>query len=244
MKTFAWVRFLNSILFIIVVQCLLRVSGYAQESYPVQVKVDKNSAGSAYKSQDDVVFLVESGSCRIEWTASRDLDGKGWLKLHRDCELPFVKQAPLHRAVLREIQKRWKLSEFRTLSWGSLCGPKDWNFCLPIAKASLDSKDYQDYRKHYPHSKLKALNGLFVELANQTQAYRELSELLAEFGVKLRLKGVEKVFALPLKELPFYEEMKNLPIQGNPRLMYDAGMNDFELGSKVEDLPPVLKNFR
>ncbi len=201
----------------------------AQEAPAVQVKVDSTPADSTYKSEDDIVFSIQEESCRIEWTASRSTEGNRWLVVRRDCAMPFTKQMPLHRAILQEIQKRQKLSEFKSIYWGSLCGPSDWGFCLPITKAALSSKDYQDYRKNYPHSKLKALNGLFVELAKQTQAYRELETLMAEFGVKIKLNTVEKVFALPFKKLPFYDQMKGLSVKGNPTIMYDAGMNYFDL---------------
>lgn len=196
----------------------------------VQVYLDKASAGWAYKSFD-YAFVAEQDNCRIQWNAAEDKEGGRWLAVRRNCKADFSGQVALHRAILKEIAHKWPLPSFKSIDWGPLCDEGDWDWCRPIAKASLRSKDFIDYYKHYPHSKLTGLNGLFVELANATACYAPLAELLREFGTSIKLGAVEKVFYLPVIQSPFAEEFKTLAAAKNPKmkLMYNAGMAYFTI---------------
>ncbi|MBW2653051.1 MAG: hypothetical protein JRC57_08235 [Deltaproteobacteria bacterium] len=73
------------------------------------------------------------------------------------------------------------------------------------------------------------MNSLFVKITNETKSYKELSELLAKFGVILKLERVEKVFSTRLENAPFYDALRGLGIKDNPRVMFDAGMTYFYL---------------
>jgi len=73
------------------------------------------------------------------------------------------------------------------------------------------------------------VNSLFVKITNETKSYKELSELLAKFGVILKLERVEKVFSTRLENAPFYDALRGLGIKDNPRVMFDAGMTYFYL---------------
>ena len=200
----------------------------AQEIFDVKVFLDTESAGWAFKSSDHA-FLVETEECRIKWNAVKKKDGGMYLSVRRNCDLTFAQQTPIHRAILGEINAKWKISEFKYIYWGSLCNSNDWSWCIPIARASLQSDDYIDYCKNYPASKLKNVNSLFVKITNDTKSYKELSELLAEFGVTLKLERVEKVFSTRLEDAPFYDALRGLGIKYNPRVMFDAGMTYFYL---------------
>jgi len=214
---------------ILVIFCLFTLEHVnAQETFDIKVFLDTESAGWAFKSSDHA-FLVETEGCRIKWNAVKKKDGGMYLSVRRNCDLPFVQQAPVHRAILREINERWKISEFKYILWGSFCNRNDWSWCIPIAQASLQSDDYIDYCKNYPDSKLKNVNSLFVKITNKTNSYKELSGLVADFGVILKLKRVDKVFSTRLEDAPFFDALKDLGIKDNPRILFNAGMTYFYL---------------
>ena len=171
---------------------LLTFFAHAENNFQFNVYLDKTSSGWATK-HFDYALVVEKKTCRIQWNAVEENSGDRFLLVRRKCQLGFSDQQPLHTAILKEIDQRWGLKTFKSIDWGSLCDKSDWSWCEPIAKASLQSKDFIDYYQHYPRSKVKELNGLFVELANQTQSYAAFAELFKPFGVNLRLNAVEKV---------------------------------------------------
>jgi len=214
---------------ILVAFCLFTLEQVnAQGTFDIKISLDTGSAGWAFKSSDHA-FIVETEGCRIKWNAVTKKDGGMYLSVRRNCDLTFAQQTPIHRAILGEINNRWKISEFKSIYWGSLCNCNDWSWCIPIARASLQSDDYIDYCKNYPDSKLKHVNDLFVKIANETKSYKELSGLLAVFGVTLKLERVEKVFSTRLKDAPFYDALKSLGIKDNPRVIFNAGMTYFYL---------------
>jgi hypothetical protein len=183
-------------------------------------------------------YSLEKDGCAIYWEVSVHKDNKEkniTLRTRQPigvkCTYPFVKQLPLHRKIFSEIFKDWEKQQFHTLFIGPLyrLDPGNtWN--IRIAMASADSSDWVDWCKNYPnHSIGKSSNQIFVELANQVDAYRELVSLFKEFGLKIELNSVEKVFGKKAKDLPFYQELKSRGLEGNHRLIYDAGMIYFSI---------------
>ena len=203
----------------------------AQEGITVKRFIDKESAGWAYK-KNDVAFVAEKGGCRVQWNAIFDKDGSRWLEVRRECQKSFKNQIEIHRAILAEIEKVYSISTFKTIFWGAFCPHFDLSWCLPIAKASLESEDYTDYKKNYPNSKLKYLNDLFVQLANSTRAYKDFEDLLKEFRVTITLKNVEKVLAQKIKRLPFAKDFSPSIVEENPRVIFNAGMSTFSIKKK------------
>ena len=183
-------------------------------------------------------YSLEKDGCAIFWEVSvhRDKKEKNIILRTRQpmgvtCTFPFVKQLPLHRKIFNEIFKDWGKQQFHSLFIGPLYRLEPgntWN--IRMAMASSDSSDWADWCKNYPHhSSGKSSNRIFVELANQVDAYRELASLFKEFGLQIELHSVEKVFGKKAKELPFYKELKSRGLEGNPRLIYDAGMIYFSI---------------
>ena len=68
-----------------------------------------------------------------------------------------------------------------------------------------------------------------MKLANETRSYRELQQLIQEFGADIELLSVEKVLTLPAKDIPFYPALKDRNISGKTRLIYDAGFTYFRI---------------
>lgn len=219
-------------LFIIAVIVLLGLTeADAQDDIEVKVFLDKDSAGWNYKKSDHA-FLAEVDGCRIKWNAVEEKDGTRSLVLHRTCKIPFSQQAPIHLAILEKVNTQWPISSFKYISWDSFCNKYDWSWCIPIAKASLQSKEFIDLCKKYPKTATVYSNHIFIKLANETNSYKPLSDILREFGCDIKLKTVEKVFALRLKETPFYAQLQDQNIKGNPTVMYDAGMTYFYINNQ------------
>jgi len=198
----------------------------------VKSYLDKESAGWAYKASD-YAFVAEEAGCRIQWNAEEDKEGVRRLLVRRDCPASFAEQIPLHRAILKAISQRWPLPSFKSMAWGPLCMDNDITLCRTIIQSSLKSKDYVDYYKHYPHSKLKSLNGLFMELANKTQSYAPMAGLLREFGADIRLIAVEKVFEARLDDASLADELKPFAPKNrrHSKAMVDAGSWYFSLSA-------------
>lgn len=185
-------------------------------------------------------YLLKKDGCSICWEVSMDRDKEKKITLRAKqpfgvkCTYPFVKQLPLHREIFIEIFKDWKKNRFHTLFLGPLnrVEPANtWN--IRIAMASANSSEWIDWCKNYPnHSSGKTINRIFVELANQVDAYRELEGLFNEFGLKIELNAVEKVFSTKAKDLPFFQELKSKGLTGSRRLIYDAGMIYFSISQK------------
>jgi len=216
------------IIFMIV---LIAVSGFslatAQEAIEIKVFLDRDSGGWNDK-KSDYAFLAEVDGCRIKWNAVEDKDGTRSLVVHRKCKIPFSEQAPIHLAILKKINAQTEISSFKYISWGPFCRGNDWSWCIPIAKASLESKEFIDHCRKYPKNiETVSSNNIFIKLANETNSYKPLSDIFMEFGVNIQLRTVEKVFALRLKETPFHVQLQDLDIKGNPLVMYDAGMTYF-----------------
>ncbi|VAX09724.1 hypothetical protein MNBD_GAMMA26-1179 [hydrothermal vent metagenome] len=213
----------NSLLLSIII--LLSVS---QSNADVEVTeyLDRESSGWSYKVSD-YAFVAEKRGCRIQWNAIEGKSGERSLEVNRDCKVNFAEQLPSHRAILTRINQKWPLSSFKEILWGPLCDNGDWTWCRPIARASLKSPEYIDYWQNYPNSKLKGVNSLFREFANSTDSYADLSRLMNEFGVKIELGSVEKVFAARLNESPFSGEFDQAAIDSNSKVMFNVGIAYF-----------------
>jgi len=192
----------------------------AGDDFEVKTYLDLDSSGWADKASD-YAFLVERGDCCVKWNAVEEKTGRRWLEARTNCEVPFAELAPVHRAILRRIAARWPIRDFIFISWGSFCNTSDWSWCVPIAEASLTDGEFIEHCRKYRRTEEVSTNHIFIRLANRTQAYRALSDILKEFGVSIRLKTVQKVFSLRFKEIPFRDELKVR--KGNPRAMFDVG---------------------
>jgi len=207
----------------------------AQDAIAIKVFLDRDSGGWNDKVSD-YAFLAEVDGCRIQWNAVEEKDGTLPLVLHRTCSLPFTQQAHIHRAILEQISARWGLGSFTSISWDSFCSKNDWSWCIPIAEASLRSKEFIAHCRKYPNIETVSTNHIFIQLANQTYSYKPLADIFREFGATIELRTVQKVFALKLKETPFSDQLRHLNIQGNPMVMYDAGMTYFSIKTQLKEL--------
>ena len=190
--------------------------------------LDQESAGWAYKNSD-YAYVSDENNCHIKWNAVKSKTGESYLRVRRNCPYKFPDQIKQHIAILNEINSKTPIHKFKYIMWGTFCDKSDLDWCKPIAELSLKSEDYIDYWKNYPNSKIKSPNPIFVQLANSSQSYRQLNEILLEFGAKVKLDSVEKVFSSKLSSSPFSGEFNNNDSETNPRIMYNVGMAVFEI---------------
>ena len=201
-----------------------------QSKIEVEVYSESTASEWAYRLSD-TAYEVRLEDCAIKWNVVETEGSESCLdfEIRSRCPRSFKAQEPIHEAILQRILIDHDTACFRSLSWGSFENHHDYSWQIPIALASLESELYADYKANYPDSKIKYLNDLFVQLANQTKAYQGLSDLFEKHGLKIQLSGVEKVFAQKVDDLPFAEELRAVGVKGNPRVIYDVGMSYFSI---------------
>jgi len=222
--------FVYAMLLMVCIESVSAQTPSSGEMIEVRSYLDTESAGWAYK-KSDYAFVVENKGCRIQWNVveMKEEGKKKHLSIRRDCPISFSEQVQVHRAILKEIFSKWSIAGFDNISWGSFGSTSDWSWNIPIAIASSKSNEYRDYRANYPNSKLTNINVIFVKLANQTKAYRDLQRLIQEFGADIELSSVEKVFVSEAKALPFYPVLKDHGISSKSKLIYDVAFSYFKL---------------
>lgn len=134
-----------------------------------------------------------------------------------------------HRANLKELTTNFDMQQFNNISWGSFTRNGDYARSIPIAVLSNKSQLYQDYRENYPDSQLKYLNELFVDLANESNAYNDIKELFLEFNIKIKMKNVEKVFTAKVEQLPVRDKLILQGLNDGDRVIFDSGMIVFKI---------------
>lgn len=213
------------------------VSQTAQKVTPPPVKV-KEDPYLINSTQFITSYTTTSNGCEITWQVGGDnkVNKPYYLRLRygnikNECP-DFKEQKIIHRHILNTIFSQHNKQRFGTLSTGSLyLIEPTYRLNVRIAEHATKNVDWLDYTKNYPHHKSKkSSNDIFVEVAGQANACEEIIGLFAEYGFRLKLKFVEKVFAQHLEKLPFKEKLKVK--QFNRRIMYDAGTLDFELTLK------------
>lgn len=226
-------RFFALLLFV----CATKFSAWAEtNAISVQTHTNKETSYTQYR-----FAVVNQGekidwdlfTSKIEWDVIEHVGSpkpKKHLIVHQSPgAASFSANAPIHRALMKRIFSQWPISDFDGVSFGSLGGAPDWSWSIAIAVESSKSHDYKDYKVNYPNSKLKGLNGLFVNLANDGNAYAPIREVFKEFGVDVRLVSAEKVIHAKAEELPFYRQLRAKGIAGKTRVIHDALGNGFSI---------------
>jgi hypothetical protein len=216
-----------TLLFFLIIPAALACRLASSAEITVNSYLDKSTSGWADKLSD-YAFEAKVPGCFIKWNAVEEKNDRRYLVLNRDCPLDFDEQIALHRAILDAIHKRWPISHFSSLSFGSYGLPSEESWIIPIALASAKSAEYRHYRLHYPNTP-ESLNSLFVKFANQTDAYAPFKRLLSEYGVAIQLSGVEKVFVQKAGKLPFHEALVNNGVRENDKVMFMAGSSYFSV---------------
>ena len=208
-----------------------------KERIEVESSIDKKASGWAYTTNQQL-FVAEERECKVSYRVSqfKDTSHKTAISVKRDCNRPFTKQIPLHKALLEKIFATYPNEEWGSLSWGSFVIKHnhevvDWSWSLPIARASANSKEYREYRFKYPNTPYN-INHIFVKLANETLAYRELKTIFNELGYDITLSSVEKVFTSKAKNYKLYSVLKKDGVKPKQRLIYDIGMSYFKISIK------------
>lgn len=197
----------------------------AKASYKVLIQED-----SILKNSDrfHTSYSLSKSDCKITWYSFGLKKSHNYnlaLRYNSFTNCPsFEKQLPLHQIILSQIfadQANKKIVSITTPSLYLMEPSYRWN--LKIVQAAVHNKQWQDFTKNYPNHSSGSANHIFVDIANQTNAYAPLKELFHKFHKDIRLKSVEKVFAQKSNKLPL-KHLLEKPILTYPKsLLYDAG---------------------
>lgn len=185
-------------------------------------------------------YQLANAPCSIRWQVyprdrqqshRSDLGLK--LQIDERCTHSFQAMLPTHRSILHRVQSDYPKRNFTALMTGPLyrIEPQGrWNRI--IARVAYDHPDWNDWRRHYPnHRSGKSVNQIYVDLANQTQAYHELKQFMATLGWTLELSSCEKVFTKQTERFSFSRSSQGRKISPADRLPYDAGIHYFTLAN-------------
>ena len=84
------------------------------------------------------------------------------------------------------------------------------------------------FRLNYPDTEYST-NSLFVSMANETLAYRELHAIFSDYGLNLVLHAVEKVMSGRVKGIPFSDTLVRSGLAPSDRVLWDACISHFKL---------------
>jgi hypothetical protein len=217
------------------------ISVIALHGAGVNVYTDTLSAGWNYMDSCVTFEIPVDSACSVSWTVTKmkkEYDNKdGRLTLSSQscnsrsftgCPYSFREVKARNEQILDSVFSRWPATRFKSVSWSSFRHGNDYSWNIPIALQSAKSPKYAEYRKKYPDTKYTS-NGLFVDFANETGAYRELSDVFEKHGLELKLISVEKVFAGKVRELEFREELRKKGLRPDDSVIWDVGMSYFSL---------------
>ena len=216
---------------------LLLLAGLIWHSPLQAAEVKVQAEVSAADQVSNVAYSIQDGDCLIRYNAiQHKADNRRMLKVYRQCDKSFEAQAGYHEDILERINKDIPIASFASVSWGGFRYKGDDSWVIPIALAADRSDTYQDYRLHYPSARVNNINQIFVEVVNESRAYRPLAHLFEGYNVTLTLDAVEKVFASQAGKLPFYGELNDKRNIGKHAfLIYDAGMCYFRVVPRQSD---------
>ena len=177
------------------------------------------------------IYKAHEKNCELSWSVAEHKNKNGEISYslatsyniqshQKECPYTFAEQLPLHRKILKKLFRDRDAKKFSSLTWGQFGNNKlkdwDWNIAMALASAQTLSTAQSE-------------NQRFVEIANRSNVYANLKNLFHEFHLDVSLRSVEKVFQTRAKTLPFYEQLKERGLQGNPLVMYDIGGSWFAI---------------
>ena len=174
-------------------------------------------------------YSLSENNCQIIWSTFGARKSKDYyleLRYGTSDQCPsFEKQMPLHQALLTKIfadQDNKKIKSLTTSSFYLMDPSYSWN--IKVVQAAVNNKHWHDFTKNYPnHASGKSVNSIFVDIANQTNAYSPLKKLFQQFHQKIHLVSVEKVFTQKSEKFPFKHLLQSSTLAYPRSLLYDAG---------------------
>lgn len=214
---------------------------FSDHSNKLEVFTDTSAAGWAYMDTCITFQIQIDSSCSVSWTVIKtkasfnNPEGKLALSAHpydcrsgTKCPFSFHSVAEKNIAILDSIFSRWPPSRFDKVSYSSFRHGDDYSWNIPIAIVSSKSPKYREYRLKYPNTKYN-VNKLFVEFANESNAYRELKDLFVKYRLELKLTAVEKVFTAKGSDVPFKKNLIDNGLGETDRFVWDIAFSYFTL---------------
>jgi hypothetical protein len=192
---------------------------------------DKRTAGWAFKDDDQAFEIERTSGCLIKWNVAtyharpKELE----IQVKDTCRFDggLNRSLPYYGQILDAVVAKYsksRLKVFRSSSWRVI---KAWD--QDMAVAAIESGLWKTFlKKREERKKDLNPNKVFVEVFNQGNVARKLSQVFETHGLTLKLKSVEKVFEKPFKKLPFSHEYAAYSAS-NTKVPYAAGTYIFEI---------------
>ena len=216
-----------------------KVIGYEETSNYTIIKKTNNDINQY--TERITSYIYESNKCKITWEVHIVKKKKKLLLKFCDIILKnnvifFKEQFEWHKKIFEIIFKDWAKNDFESLILGPMMNfeiSSSWN--IRIAVKSINSFEWKDWKQNYPNHKTgKSINQIFVDLANNSNAYEELINLFNIYQLSIKLNSVEKVFVEKANKLSFYKQLQQNGIADNSQVIYDAGICYFVISTIIQ----------
>ncbi len=188
----------------------------------------------SYENPNERGYTLTStlDECIITWRIDSNINVQS-----RNCsKKSFSETKDTHRAILAELLNRENFTNFPSLRWGGGSVDDDnQSGCIALAKASIASPKYQDYKLNYPNSEITSIGALYIELANKVGKYKELNNLFNEFGTEIKLDSVEKTGTKLVSDLLCKDKLIEMGIAEDERVLSGAAINYL----KISKIPAI-----
>lgn len=166
---------------------------------PLTQILDKESAGWAYKIDDQAFELKEPG-CRVKWNVEtpKAIERGLTLVVRETCSGQPERVQIFNRALLKAVSAKYSLAKVKSVIAHSWCARPEWSERMALAAI-----------QHAKSASVAAQEYKFIFAAGDVA--REERDLFAAQGLALSLSSVEKILSQPFAKFPFadkYPELK------------------------------------
>jgi hypothetical protein len=191
---------------------------------------DKKSTGWAFKDDDQAFVLERLSGCTIKWNViTYHARPKELLVTVKDsCRFDggLTRSLPYYGQILDAVLAKYskdKIKIFQSSSWRTI---KAWD--QDLAVSAIESGLWKTFLKKREENEDLANNKVFVEVFNQGNIARKLSEVFEARGLTLKLKSVDDTRESRFKNLPFAYQYAAYSAS-NVKVPVNAGTYVFEV---------------
>jgi hypothetical protein len=173
-------------------------------------------------AQRAVIYSSPADGCRLQWRYYVSGLNQGLIKSETTCTRPLLQQkAGLQALWLSLHREAGEASRPRTLFWGRLLPDTpqdDLDMSFRLAAAAHRSPEWNSARGV---ARTGNNNRVAARLAEEARIYRDLEEVFAPSGYRIKISSVEKVLVLKAETLPYWPRLKGEGVDGKEKLPID-----------------------
>ena len=193
---------------------------------PAQQASSAETVPSVRVASDDArkmtAYIAASSACRVSWEVFLDEPYGGEIRRYSDCNRSWNDEMPLLSDIVAEVFKDpARRRQVRTLTWGRLApdGAKDTPMAVRLALAAAGTLQWS---RTLGRPKTGDINRFIRDLANEARIYPELETVLAEAGMAVTVRTVEKVLVGPAGKTAFFEALSKEGIRSADKIPFDC----------------------